>query len=107
MATEKLPKFYRLRKALTSYLRKNGPYAFCMMRKEILSKDDLYIHAHYYKATREELKGVIEEVFGKEYGYAQTVEQFLEDVKTITAYGIPKQIKKTNENTDSNSTGND
>lgn len=82
-----------LRSGFLKYLRKEGPYAYCKLAKEIITRNDKSLES-MYNIPGDEVKGIIESVFGLEYNFQDTIDSFLENCKRIPGYRLIEPEKK-------------
>jgi len=83
----------KLQKQFLGYLRKEGPYKFGVLFREIMSKDEIYLEKTY-GVDGHYLEGVIEGVFGHEYGYQMTIEEFMTATKQRPGFILVKPSKQ-------------
>lgn len=85
-------KLASLQKQFLSYLRREGPYNYGQLVREIEKKPEAYIKKTYDYEPKP-LRDVLEGVFGNEFGFQMTIEEYLEKVRVNPNFGLRKPGK--------------
>lgn len=78
--------FRSLRSRLESYLKKNGPYAFCKCVQSLSANKS---ECEKFGVTQVEARGAGEDIFGSHVGFTDNIDSFLKKIKERPGYKMP------------------
>jgi len=85
-------KLLKLQNLFRAYLSKEGPYKYGILFRELARKDEQYLDKTY-EVNWHYLEGVLEGVFGSEYGYQMKIEEFMSKTHESAGFVLRKPDK--------------